>query len=68
MNSGEIISRLILSKGVIMKGKYLINVILSIVVAGIGVFMVVKFAGKALPPQLSGIAFILIGIALLIKK
>ena len=34
----------------------------------IGIFMVVRYVGAALPPVMSGIAFILIGIALLMNK
>lgn len=51
-----------------MKGMKIIQAILSVGVAFIGIFMVVRFAGKALPPLLSGIAFILIAITLLLRK
>lgn len=45
-----------------------IQVILSIIVIVIGIFMVVRYIGSALPPAMSGIAFILIGIVLLMNK
>jgi len=51
-----------------MKAMSVVQVILSIITILIGIFMIVKFAGAALAPLLSGIAFIVIGIALLIKK
>ena len=51
-----------------MKPLVLVQSIFSIVVIVIGIFMVVRYAGAVLPPALSGIAFVLIGIVLLIKK
>ena len=51
-----------------IKPTNLIQAILSIIVIVIGIFMVVRYVGAALPPAMSGIAFILIGIALLMNK
>lgn len=51
-----------------MKPLILIQSVFSIIVIVIGIFMLVKYAGAVLPPALSGVAFILIGIVLLIKK
>ncbi len=34
----------------------------------IGVYMLVSYAGAALPPALSGVAFVLIGISLLLSS
>jgi len=50
-----------------MKPINLIQIIFNIIVVVIGIFMVVRYAGAALPPILSGIAFILIGIVLLMN-
>jgi len=51
-----------------MKAMNVVQVILSIVTILIGIFMIVKFAGSALAPLLSGIAFVVIGIALLLMR
>lgn len=51
-----------------MKSANVIQTIFNIIVIIIGIFMVVKYATTVLPPFLSGIAFILIGIVLFIKK
>lgn len=48
-----------------MKSIYLISFIFSAAVIVIGFIMIIRFAGKALPPVLGGIAFILTGIVLL---
>lgn len=48
--------------------RFLIKKIFSLAVLIIGIFMVIKYAGSALPPLLSGIAFILIGLTLLMRK
>lgn len=48
-----------------MKPINIIPIIFSAAVIVIGFIMIIKFAGKALPPALSGIAFILTGIMLL---
>jgi xanthine/uracil permease len=48
--------------------RFLIRKIFSLAVLVIGIFMVARYAGSTLPPLLSGIAFILIGLTLLMKK
>ena len=48
--------------------RFLIRKLSSLAVLIIGIFMVARYAGSALPPLLSGIAFILIGLTLLMKK
>lgn len=45
-----------------------LTTILNIAVIVIGIFMIVKYAASALPPLLSGIAFVLLGIAHLLEK
>jgi hypothetical protein len=51
-----------------MKFKNTGQTILSGLVFIIGFYMVIKFAGAALAPVLSGIAFMIIGFLLLLKK
>ena len=50
-----------------MKNKKNILGVLGLAVLIIGIYMVVKFYGAALPPVLSGIAFILLGLGQLIE-
>lgn len=45
-----------------------IKMIFDLAVVVIGIIMVVSYAGAALAPLLSGIAFILIGVSHLMKK
>ena len=51
-----------------MKLKSTAENILSGLIVLIGFYMIIKFAGAALPPVLSGIAFMIIGILLILKK
>jgi len=51
-----------------MKLKNTAQTILSGLVFIVGFYMVIKFATVALPPVLSGIAFMIIGFLFLIKK
>lgn len=51
-----------------MKLKNTAQTILSGLVFIIGFYMVIKFAGAALPPVLSGIAFMIIGFLFLLKR
>ena len=46
-----------------MKNTEMIKAVLNAFVIIIGAYMIVEFAGVAVPPLLSGIAFVLIGIA-----
>jgi hypothetical protein len=48
--------------------RFLIKRIFSLAVLIIGIFMVIRYAGYVLPPLLSGIAFVLIGLILLMRK
>lgn len=45
-----------------------LNIVLALIVLGIGVYMTVSYWNAALPPTLSGIAFIAIAIHNLLKK
>jgi L-lactate permease len=51
-----------------MKLKNTAQTILSGLVFIIGFYMIIKFAGTALPPVLSGIAFMIIGFLFLLKR
>lgn len=48
--------------------RFLTRTIFNLAILIIGIFMVARYAGTSLPPLLSGIAFILIGLQLLMKK
>jgi len=48
--------------------RFLIRKIFSLAVLIIGIFMVIRYSTSSLPPLLSGIAFILIGLTLLMRK
>jgi hypothetical protein len=50
-----------------LKQKEKIRAALGLAVLIIGIYMLVKFYGAALPPVLSGIAFILLGLGQLIE-
>jgi len=51
-----------------MKLKNTAQTILSGLVFIIGFYMVIKFVGASLPPVLSGIAFMIVGFLLLLKR
>lgn len=48
--------------------RFLTRTVFNLTILIIGIFMVARYAGTSLPPLLSGIAFILIGLELLTKK